>query len=395
MKFPGNLFLIPKNKYRSVLLAGLILEAGLLLLSGCTPLESDADPASSIQYSSTAYGLEKAENTDTENIRIITEDDTTPPDKNMVRSPLTNEWISREAAKIRPIAVMIPNEINAIPHYNLSKASVVYEAKVEGSMTRLMALYDDWLELVRIGNIRSTRTYYAYWSFEWDAFLVHYGGPYYINELMEQEDTNNIDGLSGDGSAFYRSKDRPDPHNVYTDGSDLLKRIKSNHYSLEYRGMTDSDHFKFATKAKPNSLSHYKAAQNAVYIDMSGCYPLTRCYFEFNEDDGLYYRFQHLSGGSDGPHSDADGTQLSFKNIIVQYTKQEVLDDKGYLVMQCHDDTRDGWFFTNGKGIHVNWKKTGNYEATRYYDDNGDEIVLNTGKTMICIVDENDSFTFR
>jgi len=395
MEHPKKLFLKYNKKYASVLLAGLILEAGFLLLPGCAHSGSSSDPSFSQEYSSTAYELKKEDNNYNDNIRIIVEDDTLPPEENMTRSPLTNEWISREAAGIRPIAVMIPNEINAIPHYNLSKASVVYEAKVEGSMTRLMALYDDWLELVRIGNIRSTRTYYAYWSFEWDAFLVHYGGPYYINELMDQEDTENIDGLSGDGSAFYRSKDRPDPHNVYTDGSELLNRIKNNHYSLEYRGLTETEHFKFTSKAEPNSLNHYDNAQNATYIDMSGCYPLTRCYFEFNEDDGLYYRFQHLSGGSDGPHVDADGTQLTFKNILVQYTKQEVLDNKGYLVMQCHDDTRDGWFFTNGKGIHVNWKKTGNYDATRYYDDGGNEIILNTGKTMICIVDENDSFTFR
>ena len=30
-----------------------------------------------------------------------------------------------------------------------------------------------------------------------------------------------------------------------------------------------------------------------------------------------------------------------------------------------------------------------------YYDDNGDEIILNTGKTMICIIEDGDSFTFH
>lgn len=64
---------------------------------------------------------------------------------------------------------------------------------------------------------------------------------------------------------------------------------------------------------------------------MSGCYPLTRCYFEFNEDDGLYYRSQHLSGSTDGPHIDAaTGEQLTFKNILVQNTFHEELGE-GYL----------------------------------------------------------------
>ena len=86
--------------------------------------------------------------------------------------------------------------------------------------------------------------------------------------------------------------------------------------------------------------------------------------------------------------------RFTFKNILVQNTYHEELSD-GYLVFQCHDTTRDGWYFTNGKGIHVNWEKTSDYSATRYYDDNGNEIMLNTGKTMICIVEDGDQFTFR
>lgn len=373
-----------------------LLLAGTLVFAGCSgktnpqdPNLPEGEPVGESMYPNT-------DNPYVTNIRIVVEDDTQPPREGMVRSRITNEWVDAEVASTRPIAIMVPNESAAIPHYNLSKASVIYEANVEGRITRLMAVYEDWQDLVRIGNIRSARTYYAYWAFEWDAFFVHFGGPYYINELMAQEDTENIDGLSGDGDAFYRSKDRPDPHNVYTDGAKLAKSIARHKYSLEYRGLTDETHFQFATKAEPNALTQYgSSAGNATYIDMSGCYPLTRCYFEYNEEDGLYYRFQHLSGSSDEPHVDADGEQLAFKNILVQYTKQEVLDDKGYLVFQCHDDTRDGWFFTNGKGIHVNWEKNSDYDATRYYDDDGNEIVLNTGKTMICIVNENDSFTFR
>lgn len=372
-----------------------LLAAGILLC-GCGGRSDRPGSISPEDETLSASDLPSASNSYSSDIQIVTEDDSQPPEEGMVRSRITNEWIDAEAADTRPIAVMVPNESAAIPHYNLSKASVLYEANVESRITRLMAVYEDWEDLVRIGNIRSARTYYAYWAFEWDAFFVHFGGPYYINDLMAEEDTENIDGLSQDSSAFYRSKDRQNPHNVYTDGEKLLERIEKHDYSLAYRGLTDESHFQFATKAEPNALTQYgSAAPNATYIDMSGCYPLTRCYFEFNESDGLYYRFQHLSGASDEPHTDATGEQLSFKNILVQYTKQETLDENGYLVLQCHDSTRDGWFFTNGKGIHVNWEKDSDYGPTRYYDDNGDEITLNTGKTMICIVNENDSFTFR
>ncbi len=327
------------------------------------------------------------------------EDDSVPPGEDMVRSPLTNEWVSAEAAATRPIAVMIPNEKDAVPQYNLSRASVVYEANVEGRMTRLMALYEDWEDLGQIGNVRSLRSYFAYWAFEWDAFLVHYGGPFFVNDLIEQPTTENINGaLSTDSLAFYRTSDRQAPHNAYTDGQRLYRKILEKGYSLSYRGLTDDHHFLFASEAEPNTLEQYgDRAESAAYIDLSGCYPLTRCYFELNEADGLYYRSQHLVGDDDGPHVDgATGEQLAFKNVLIQCVKSEDLGlSEGYLVFQCHDDTRGGWYFTNGKGIPVTWKKDSDYGATHYYDDDGNEILLNTGKTMICVVNEDDTFTFR
>lgn len=333
----------------------------------------------------------------TPNINSGFTDDSQPPQAGMLRSRLTNEWVSADVANTRPLAVMIPNEISAVPHYNLSEASVVYEALVEGSMTRLMAIYEDWSKLDKIGNVRSLRAYYAYWAFEWDAFIVHFGGPYFINSLIEEPTTQTVNGnLSSDVEAFFRTTDRKSPHNAYANGAELENVIADKGYSLRYRDLTDDNHFQFASKSNPNTLSQYETeAKNASYIDMSGCYPLTRCYFEYNEEDGLYYRSQHLSGSTDGPHIDAaTGEQLTFSNIIVQNVIIEDIGE-GYLAFSCHDSTQDGWFFTNGKGIHVTWTKTSDYSATRFYDDYGNEIILNTGKTMICIVEKGDTFTFR
>ena len=53
----------------------------------------------------------------------------------------------------------------------------------------------------------------------------------------------------------------------------------------------------------------------------------------------------------------ANNKQLAFKNVLVQFAYYETRDAKGYLSFQCHDDTKDGYYFTNGKGIHVTWKK--------------------------------------
>ncbi len=365
----------------------LVSLSSALLLSGCGKKEEEiVEPVVEQVIDDVPDIEEEAEEADEGT------DEDLPPEEGMVRSRITNEWVTEEVNNTRPITVMIPNTKTA-SQYGISKADVLYECNVEGSITRLMALFQDWSDFDRLGNVRSCRDYYVYWSFEWDAFYIHYGGPFYIDEVINRPDTEDIDGLSS--SNFWRANDvNNSTDNAYVDTEGILADIKKLGYDLEYRdGYADEQHYIFAPADAPNTLEQYSDAITANKVDMSPTYPVTNCYFVYNSETGLYDRFQHLSGQADGPHVDlANNEQLSFKNIIIQNTYFEVRDQKGYLAFQCHDNTRDGWFFTNGKGIHVTWEKTSDYGATRYYDDDGNEIQFNTGKTMVCIVEDGDSF---
>ena len=316
-----------------------------------------------------------------------------PPEDGYVRSTLTNEWVSPDIGALRPLAVMIPNDKSALPQYNISKADILYECLVEGELTRLMAIYGDWTNLERVGNIRSCRDYFVYWAFEWDAIYCHAGGPFYIDEVIGRPDTQNINALVAPQGVFYRSSDRSAPQNLYLDGEDILAEATRLGYDLSPRdNYTNKTHFQFASTTKPNNLEEYSNAVTATKIDLEAAYPITGTWFEYNEEDGLYYRYQKPSNGA---HVDAaTDSQLAFKNVLIQFTYHEQRDENGYLAFQCIDTSKDGWLFTNGKGIHVNWKKTSDYGATRYYDDNGKEVQLNTGKTMICIVQDGDTFTY-
>ena len=367
----------------------LVALSSSLLLFGCgKEKESDAQPV--VEPIVEALPESGEENPEEAEENATNPD--TPPAEGMVRSRLTNEWVDEKVAKTRPIAVMVPNSKTA-SQYGLSDASVLYECNVEGSMTRLMAIWEDWSNYEKLGNIRSCRDYYLYWAFEWDAIYIHYGGPFYIDDLIGRDDTQNINCIEF-GDATYRDTAKNSTDNAFTSADRIKKAAEHYDYPLEYReGYADEQHYMFASDSDPNTLEQYSDAITATKIDMSPAYPVTNCYFEYNEETGLYDRFQHLSGDSDGPHVDlASNQQLAFKNILIQNTYFEVRDQKGYLAFQCHDTTRDGWFFTNGKGIHVTWEKTSDYGATRYYDDNGNEIKLNTGKTMVCIVEDGDTF---
>lgn len=370
----------------------LIALSSLFLLSGC---QKEETPEASLQPIETpAVSVPDADQTTTPEEEAGEPATDVPPAAGMVRSRITNEWIPEEIANRRPVAIMVPNTKTA-SQYSLSTADILYECNVESSITRLMGIWENWDELDKAGNVRSSRDYFLYWSFEWDAFHIHYGGPFYMDDLLARKDTEHIN-LNIDISETYHFRDiaKNDFDNAFTKSSFIEKYIDDANYSLDYRtDYSDEQHFLFASDQNPNLLTQYDDCIDASMVDLSLAYPLTNCYFMYNEETGLYERYQHLSGEHEGPHIDiATNTQLAFKNLLIQNTYYEVRDEKGYLSFQCHDTTRDGWFFTNGKGIHVNWEKTSDYGATRYYDDEGNEIKLNTGKTMICILEDGDAF---
>ncbi len=377
---------------KNILLAVLALSMSMLLF-GCGDKKDDtAIEEVTLEVQPDTPAVQEPATVEAEDT-VTTEDDV-PPQEGMVRSKLTNEWVSADVGSLRPLAVMIPNDKSALPQYNISNADILYECLVEGEITRLMAIYGDWTNLERVGNIRSCRDYFVYWAFEWDSIYCHAGGPFYIDEVIGRSDTNNINALVAPQGVFYRSSDRSAPQNLYLDGQDVLKEASRLGYELTPRdNYSDDTHFQFTSQSKPNNLDEYGSkAVTATKIDLSNAYPVTKTWFEYNEEDGLYYRYQAPSGGA---HMDAaTDSQLAFENVLIQFTYHEVRDDNGYLAFQCIDTSKDGWYFTNGKGIHVNWKKTSDYGATRYYDDNGKEIALNTGKTMICIVQDGDTFSY-
>lgn len=211
-----------------------LIAASALLLTACGGKGDDIkspiipEPETIGGESSSAAG----DDNNTTPVNPSSDDDTLPPAEGMLRSRLTNEWVDEEVANTRPIAVMTPNESAAIPHYNLSNASILYEAPVEGSMTRMLAIYEDWEKLDKIGNVRSLRTYYGYWALEWDAVILHFGGPFFVDEILDKANVEDLDGnLGSTTEAFFRTNDREMPHNAYAKGSGVKTLMERKGFS--------------------------------------------------------------------------------------------------------------------------------------------------------------------
>ena len=305
-----------------------------------------------------------------------------------VHSVYTNELISSAQASQRPIAVMMPTDKAAQPSYGIGNAKILYEIMEEGEISRQLAIIDDWQGLNRIGNIRSCRDYYISIATEWDPILIHFGGVCYMKDRITAPDINNLSGtyeygVGGDrpGSGqFFRTTDRKAPHNAYISAEGITKACNSLGYSLTTRPeYYNTSHFSFAEGV--NSLEQYGNAIPGNVIDLSGIFTYTKSYFTYDPATGLYNKNLHGKAQVDG----LTGQQLTFANVIIQNTKRSKRDAKGYLAFQTIDSTGDGYYFTKGRGIHITWKKTSDYSPTKYYDDNGNEIQLNTGKTYIGI----------
>lgn len=293
-----------------------------------------------------------------------------------IRSYLTGEMVDVTKADRRPVAVMMSNDKEALPQYGINRAGVVYEAPVEGGMNRFMAILEDYDDLDRIGSVRSCRTYYTYFAREFDAVYAHYGQSTFAKPYLKNVD--NINGLDGIGStAYYRSKDRKQPHNAYTSGPRLKASIEKlgyrNTYSDTYQG-----HYLFTGPNREVELSNALDAYK-VYPG----YSMNKPYFSYNEKDKLYYRFQY-----GGPHKGDEG-QIAVKNIIFQYCPMGHYATTDYLDINVHADAY-GYYITDGKAIPVSWKKDGEFGVTHYYNTENQEIVLNRGKTWVCIIPTSD-----
>ncbi|MBQ7583389.1 MAG: DUF3048 domain-containing protein [Lachnospiraceae bacterium] len=304
-------------------------------------------------------------------------------DGDKVRSCLSGKMVPAEIGDRRPVAIMLNNIEDAMPMSGVSYADVLYECVVEGSLTRMMGIFENYDDLKKIGSVRSCRNYFVYYALEYDAIYCHYGQSSYALPLLEQNNVDNLSGLAAIGdTVYYRTTDRVAPHNAYASAKGIKKGIEE----MGYRNVYKDDFmgkFTFARDGDENDLS-FDGTYAVTHIEPG--YRINRPVLEYNAEDKKYYRSQYGTEHVD----DLNGEQLSFDNVILQYSRWEQIDDKGYLGFDCHGGG-EMKFFTRGRAVDGVWLSLGGEQgAVRYYDLNGEEIVLNQGKTLIEIIQDTE-----
>ncbi len=301
----------------------------------------------------------------------------------MYRSELTNEWIDEALKDQRPIAAMVDNEKTALPHFGLTQSDVVYEmtnSTANDGVTRFMVLFKDYNSVKQIGSIRSVRPTNLQIIPEWNAVICHDGGPFYIDDYLAKD---YVENFSGTFSRVNNGKSRE--FTEYILEGDIDKNFASHSkYSKTYNDYYPGPHYVFAPSGSPNELTQYSDAKSATHIQMP--YKHNKPYLDYDASAGLYYYseygMKHVDAGN-------NNEQLSFKNLIIQNCRYVRFDDNGYMMFHSVDFNRDGYYITNGKAIPITWSKEDELTPTRYYDKDGIEIQLNTGRTYVALVPDD------
>lgn len=309
----------------------------------------------------------------------------------MMQSYLTGEWKPEDVVTRRNFAIMIPDNTPALPQYGISQASIIFEAPVEGRITRLMAIFEDYDDLKRVGPVRSSRDYFLYESMAYDSIYCNWGlAVPYVGPVINTDRVDNVSqavsGIDKPASEAFDRVSRPGYATEFTgymfmDGYE--KAVARLGYETEY-----TDRFVQAFTFADDCIMEYEDFPDATKIfpggkgvsNKGGYAPADPC-FAYNAEDHLYYRTQYGSAQVD----EYNGEQLAVTNVVYKICHGEVRDDHDYLAFGVHG-TGESYVFTNGKVIHGTWERASDYDPNIFYDEDGNEIIFNQGKTWICII---------
>lgn len=283
----------------------------------------------------------------------------------------------------RPVAVMVNNVQDALPQYGIAKADIIYEIPVEGDVTRLMALYGDYTTVPQICAIRSCRYYFPALSQGYDAFYVNWGIDDSIADYLAALNLDQFDGINNAGGLFGRDQDRLNAgysleHTGYFDGTRFAEVVQS-----EGR-RTDLAEGKKETAFRFNGLNEQLKPEGndckKVHIDFGAATA------DLTYDEASKTYLKQINGK---PQMDSNtNTQLAFTNVFVLETDISVRDEVGHKNLNWEGGSNyNGYYISNGAVQKVHWAKEVNNENSymRFFDERGNEINVNRGKSYIAL----------
>lgn len=323
---------------------------------------------------------QEPETTAAETTEATTEATTAPTEAPILyRHPLTGEPLET-AFTGNPVAVTINNIKAALPQHGISDADIFYEIETEGGITRNLAIFTDLAGVGKIGPVRSTRTFFNNLAVSYSAPLAHCGGS---GPALKAgyDDTgakiSNWQHMDSTKPYFERDKERQKQgyateHTLFTSGDMLLQ-------GMTQKGYMTTDAWDYGLQFA-DELVLGGAAANKVTITFLGKKTST---FDYSQISGKYLMSQYGKANKDA-NSDI---QVSFKNVMVLYTKQWKWQEDPTHNRSFYDlsGEGEGYLAVNGQIVKIKWSRKGLNDPFVYTLEDGTPVTFGVGNTYIAI----------
>ncbi|HOA34057.1 MAG: DUF3048 domain-containing protein [Clostridiales bacterium] len=292
-------------------------------------------------------------------------------------NPFTGLKYEKSKVSSRPVFVSINNAPAARPQWGLTSPDMIMEFEVEGGATRMVWVYaraEDVPE--KIGSVRSARHYFVEMAEGFDAIFIHWGGSPYAYDRMKELKTDHIDGMSYSTKYFARDESRKVglEHTGYTTGSNIISAIKDLKVRTEIKD-TYKNPFNFAPENSPRELSGQSCSEiNAVFSS------IVKYNFKYKAADNRYYSYLNQNKTVDDK-----GQQVAVENVFVLFADVESMNTaKGHVTYDL--SVGEGYYAYGGKAERIKWVKGSDRDTLKLYDLNGEELIINPGKSWMGFV---------
>ena len=269
-------------------------------------------------------------------------------------------------------AVSIDNMVDARPAAGINQAAFIYEAPVEGGITRFLAFFERGVQVPKIGPVRSARLYFLDWAAAWGAgAFFHLGGsPEAMARIATTPTLHSIDedGVLGAGNVFFRDAQRLAPHNAYTSSAGTESVLSGSGSTTAWLMADDPDiSSRGADGGKVMPALSNDLSYDPVWVYSSATNVYTRT----------------VKGQVE---KDAAGAAVAAKNIIVMSVDASVIDAEGRLKIGTAG-SGSAVVYSNGFSQDATWNEDPSAVAPpRFTAADGSPITLANGNVWIEVV---------
>jgi hypothetical protein len=302
---------------------------------------------------------------------VTTSEETTTTTAVPVLAPLTGLVLDEGDVADRPaITVKVDNGPQGRPQSGLDKADVLIEEKVEGGITRFLAVFHSE-DATLIGPVRSVRSTDPGLIGTFGGVFAFAGGiPEFERQARQQPVTVVSESASSQGFQYRADKQRP--FKTYTSTAKLRSLAKDH-------DEPPPTLFEFLPAGQPFAPA---GAVPAASANVS--FGRTTFAVQWDAAGGVWKR---STNGT--PHTVEGGSQLTFTNVIIQktpYVATRFRDPSGARVDEAQViGSGDAVVLSQGKRADVKWSKSSATSVTTYTDSAGRPVQLAPGQTLIAL----------